>query len=251
VPVNIEFQAFAPSQLEVLPGDTVEWTNSSPRRHTVNATDDSFASGDLFSGDVFAHAFDAPGAYAYHCTVHLSMTGEVDVRRVLLDALAPTAVPAGQLVELSGRTADPAVPVSIERDSGKGFQPVGEAAPAADGTWRTKVRAEHTADYRAAVGADTSSVRRLLVSDRTVRVRATRAGIEVTVSPAAPGAAVLLQLDLREHFGWWPQARARLDYLSSATFARLPRGVRARVALVDRDGWTPLVTSRVVRTPRR
>ena len=66
--------------LDVLPGDTVEWTNSSTRRHTVTAGDDSFDSGDLFGGDAFAHAFDNAGTYAYHCSYHPMMHGELIVQ---------------------------------------------------------------------------------------------------------------------------------------------------------------------------
>jgi plastocyanin len=249
-PVGIEFQAFAPAQIEVLPGDTVAWTNMSERRHTVTAVDGSFDSGDLFSGDGFSHEFDVAGSFPYHCTVHPTMTGTVDVRRVTLQPLPAAPVPAGQQVELTGRTADPATPVVVERDTGGGFRAVAAARPASGGTWTTAVKATTTADYRALAGADSSAVRRLLVSDRRVRVRATRRGLQVTVTPPAPGATVVLQLRLRERFGWWPANRARLDYLSRAEF-RLDRAALARVALVDRDGWTAVAMSRVVRAGGR
>jgi hypothetical protein len=172
------------------------------------------------------------------------------VRRVTLDALPTAPVPQGDAVVLSGRTATPAQRVSIELDSGHGFAPVGTATPSADGNWKATVKAQHTGDYRAAVGADTSESRRLLVSDRKITVRITRTGVAVSVRPALPYARVMLQQYLRERFGWWPAQRARLDYVSSASF-RVIRPARVRVALVGRDGWTPLVTSRVVRLKRR
>jgi len=71
-----------------LPGDTVQWSNPSVRTHTVTADDGSFDSGELPSGSGFAHAFDAPGIYTYHCTIHAGMFGEVDVRRVTLGPVA-------------------------------------------------------------------------------------------------------------------------------------------------------------------
>jgi plastocyanin len=248
--VNIEFQAFSPSQIDVLPGESVEWTNSGVRRHTVTADDESFDSGDLFGGDRFSRVFSDPGGYAYHCTVHLSMTGEVDVRRVILDPLPPGPVPAGQPVRFAGRAADAGAPVTIERDTGDGFQAVATASPSADGIWSAAVVPTATADYRALSGSDASGTRRLLVTNRRLRVRATRAGLEVTVTPPLPNATVVLQLDLRDRFGWWPAARARLDYLSRAGF-RIGGRVRARVALVDRDGWTPIATSPVLSLRRR
>ena len=249
VPVNIQFQAFSPSPLDVLPGETVEWTNVSERRHTVTADDGSFDSDDVFGGDTFRVEFTEPGAYPYHCRVHAGMVGEVDVRRVTLGPLPIALVPAGDTVEVDGRTADPSSPVRIERSAGSGFETVATATPAADGTWSAKLVAERTAQYRAAVGSDVSETRRLLVSNRRVIVRARPGRLTVRVVPAAPYGRIALQLHLRERFGWWPQERKRLDYLSRATF-RVDRAVRARVALVDRDGWTPLALSPVVRTRR-
>jgi plastocyanin len=250
VPVNAQFADFGPSQVDVLPGETVEWTNVSERRHTVNADDDSFASGDLFSGDKFAREFDTAGVYPYHCTVHQGMVGEVDVRQVTLGPLPVAPIPAGDKVEFEGRTAAPAEVVRIERAEGAGFATVATATPAADGSWSTQVAAAVTGDYRAATSAGASESRRLLVSDRKILVRATRRGLAVTVTPALPYARIVLQEELLERFGWWPLTRTRLDYVSKATFDGM-RPARVRVALLDKDGWTPLVTSRVLQLGRR
>jgi plastocyanin len=249
VGVNAQFSQFGPAQIDLLPGETVEWTNVSERRHTVNADDGSFASGDLFGGDKFAREFDEVGAYPYHCTVHDGMTGEVDVRRVTLGPLPVAPVPFGERVEFAGRTADPAEPVRIERVTGGSFETIATAAAAADGSWSTMVAAPATGDYRAATAAGVSESRRLLVSDRKIIVRATKQGIAVSVTPALPYGRIVLQQDLLERFGWWPVMRARLDYVSKATFIVM-RPARVRVALLDKDGWTPLVTSQVVQLGR-
>jgi plastocyanin len=248
-PVNVLFAAFSPTPLDVLPGETVEWSNVSDRRHTVTADDGSFDSGDLFGGNHFSRTFTAVGAYPYHCTVHAGMIGEVDVRRVTLGTLPPATVPAGTSVEFEGRTADPARPVTIERDTGSGFRPVGGATPAADGAWKATLKAQRSGDYRAVVGTDTSQTRRLLVSNRRVLIRPTRSGVAVRVTPPAPDARIVLQLHLRERFGWWTVARSRLDFVSSARF-RVKRPARLRVVLVDRDAWTPLASSRVLKLRR-
>ena len=63
--VDVHFQAFAPSELDVLPGETVEWTNISSRPHTVTADDDSFDSGEIHGGDRFAVTFDTVGSHGY------------------------------------------------------------------------------------------------------------------------------------------------------------------------------------------
>jgi len=89
------------------------------------------------------------------------------------------------------------------------------------------------------------------VLDRHVKAAARAHGHRVVVRsrvrPAARGATVVLQLHLKEHFGWWPVRHARLDAKSSARFAlRLAHGARARVVLTSGDGVTPLVRSPVL-----
>lgn len=244
--ITVQFAAFSPTTLDVLPGETVTWTNASPRTHTVTSDAGVFASGDLAPGNRFTWTFAAAGAFPYHCSIHPGMIGEVDVRRVTLASLPPAAVPAGTRVEMTGRTADPGLPVRIERSlDGTHFAAVAITTPTAAGDWRVTVPAGATADYRAASDAGVSEVRRLLVSDRHVKVRARHGRVSVTVTPSDPYAVVVLYERLREHFGWWPVARRHLDYVSSARF-RVRRSVRARVVLVDTDGWTPLAVSRVL-----
>jgi hypothetical protein len=91
--------------------------------------------------------------------------------------------------------------------------------------------------------------------DLSARVRRARRGrslVTAVADPAAPGARVVLQLKLRERFGWWPVARARLDRGSRARFrVRGNEGVPARVVLVGPDWATPLSQSRALRLPRR
>ena len=248
VPVHVQYQAFSPSSIDVLPGETVEWRNDSERRHTVTADDGTFDSGDVLSGLRFRHTFDAVGSYRYHCRVHTVMTGEVDVRRVTLEPLPPRLIRSGEQVAFAGRTADTSTPVRVQRRSEGAFTTVATVTPDADGDWSTRLTAKHTADYRAAAGPDISETRELRVSDRTVKVRRTGRGLAVTVVPSEPYGRIVLELKKRERFGWWPAKRKRLDYLSEASF-RVKGPVTARVELVDDDGWTPLAVSRKVRVP--
>jgi len=244
--VSVQLAAFAPSQIDALPGETVQWTNVSPRVHTVTSDTGAFGTDELLPGATFVQRFDAPGGYAYHCTIHPEMTGEIDVRRVILEPLPTAVVAQGARVDVEGRTADPSRPVELQRSVGGGaFATVASAQPSPDGSWRTTIAADASADYRAAVGGDVSRTRRLLVSARRVLLRATARGVAVTVTPSVPYARIMLQADLRERFGWWPVARARLDYLSAASF-RVKRPARVRAVLVAKDGWTPLATSRAL-----
>jgi hypothetical protein len=140
----------------------------------------------------------------------------------------------------------------IERRLENGsFATVARVRAGRNGTWRTTLDARDTGDYRARSGSDSSEFRRLLVSTRKVSVRATRAGVVVRVTPAAPYAPYVVQRRMRERFGWWPVARGTLDYVSESTVRVRRRPAVVRVVLVDRDGWTPLATSRPVRLPRR
>jgi plastocyanin len=244
--VSIEFSAYRPDQLDVLPGETVNWTNVSQRTHTVTSDDGFFDSGNVPGGGHFAFQFNDAGTYKYHCTIHPSIVGEIDVRRVTLDLLPAAAVPVGTHVSVSGRTADPAQPVVVQRRlDGSAFTAVATATAAADGTWKATFTAATTGDYRATSGVDASETRRLLVETRRIVVRPTKTGVSVTVAPSAPYARFLVEIYLRERFGWWPVASGRVNYVSEAD-VRVLRPARVRVVLVDKDGWTPLATSRVL-----
>ncbi|HEX2094989.1 MAG TPA: cupredoxin family copper-binding protein [Longimicrobiaceae bacterium] len=72
--------AFTPSNIEVVAGTTVEWTNNDPMAHTVTATDGSFDSGLIQPGAVWRRTFDTPGTYPFNCTPHPFMKGTVVVR---------------------------------------------------------------------------------------------------------------------------------------------------------------------------
>ena len=244
--VNIEFSDYRPDLLDVLPGETVSWTNVSTRTHTVTSDDGLFDSGNVEPGSGFRFTLATIGTYRYHCTIHPSIVGEVDVRRVTLDALPPAALAAGAKVEFSGRTADAPTPVLVQQKrAGTTFKTVATVAPAADGGWKTTIPVSATSDYRAASGDDVSETRRLLVHDRRIVARATRTGLSVTVAPSSPYALFRVEVYLRERFGWWPVASGRVNYVSSAE-VRVQRPARVRVVLVDKDGWTPLATSKVV-----
>jgi len=249
--VYIQFAAYGPGQLDVLPGQRVLWTNVSPRTHTVTSDDRLFDSGDVSPDSRFSLQFNTPGIYRYHCTIHAGIVGEVDVRKVILDGLPTAAVPVGTPVEFDGRTATPGQPVLVQRREGTSFRTVVRVKPGANGSWKARIEARTTTDFRAVSGSAASETRRLLVSERKVHVRPTSSGVAVSVTPAAPYAPYLVEVYLRERFGWWPVARGETDYVSEASVRIRRRPARVRIVLVDRDGWTPLATSPVVQLPKR
>ena len=249
--VPIQFAAFGVPRVDILAGETVRWTNNSVRVHTVNADDGTWASPRIVADDSFAHRFDAVGTTNYYCTLHPFMRAEVDVHNVLLAAPTEPGAPRRSFV-FHGRSALPAgTDVSIEADSGTGFQLVGSTVVAIDGTFTADIVPTTTANYRAVVGAESSPAVQLLVLDRKVAATARGHGRGVVVStrvaPASHGAPVVLQLRLPQHFGWWPVARAKLDHASMARFSlRLRHRYPARVVLTLRDGATALAVSRTL-----
>ena len=77
--VLIEGFAFDPGTITVSAGTSVTWTNRDPTEHTVTATDGSFTSEPLPSGQGYRVTFDQSGTFAYTCAIHPTMTGTVEV----------------------------------------------------------------------------------------------------------------------------------------------------------------------------
>lgn len=252
VPARITYDAVVPEHLDVVSGETVRWTNDSVRVHTVTADDGSFDSGRMPVGGVFSRRFDTEGAYPYHCVLHPFVRGVVAVHPILLEEPGQAAGP-GRAFPLRGRAAlAPGTPVTIEADQGQGFAAVASTNVETDGTYAASVVARTTTTLRAVSNGYVSPTVQLVVLDRRVAVTSqtgrARHLIRAAVAPAAPGAHVVLQLYLRERFGWWPVQRGRLDSGSRARFAlRTRRRVAARVVLTLPDGATSLAISRTLR----
>ena len=77
--VSVVDVAFAPADIEVPVGTTVDWTNGDPFAHTVTARDGAFDSGTLDGGQTYSQTFGEPGTYDYFCAIHPSMAGTVTV----------------------------------------------------------------------------------------------------------------------------------------------------------------------------
>lgn len=76
--VSVVSFAFEPEVLEVVIGDTVQWTNDAGVDHTVTSEDDAFA--DILNpGETFEHTFDLAGTFEYFCSIHPSMVATIEV----------------------------------------------------------------------------------------------------------------------------------------------------------------------------
>jgi plastocyanin len=71
--------AFNPASLSIKAGTQVTWTNTGGTAHTVTADDGSFDSGSVNPSGTFSHTFASAGTFAYHCTIHTSMTATITV----------------------------------------------------------------------------------------------------------------------------------------------------------------------------
>ena len=70
---------FMPATVTIKVGGTVDWTNHDDIGHTVTFAGPGINSRVLQRNDRFSHGFDAPGTYAYICSIHPFMHGTVIV----------------------------------------------------------------------------------------------------------------------------------------------------------------------------
>ncbi len=79
--VKIDNFTFAPVELTVPAGTTVQWVNRDDIPHTVVSEDKTtFKSKALDTDDNFSYTFSRPGTYSYFCSIHPKMTGKVVVQ---------------------------------------------------------------------------------------------------------------------------------------------------------------------------
>jgi plastocyanin len=71
--------AFSPPVLQVRVGDSVTAKNEDSATHTWTADGGAWDSGNLANGATFKRTFDKAGTFAYHCEIHGTMKGTVQV----------------------------------------------------------------------------------------------------------------------------------------------------------------------------
>jgi plastocyanin len=83
IEVDIKSFAFDPKTIAITKGDTVVWTNMDAAPHRVisdiGSVKTELDSQTLAKGDTYSHTFSELGTYAYHCSIHTSMKGEIIV----------------------------------------------------------------------------------------------------------------------------------------------------------------------------
>jgi len=247
--VDIPGKLFVPDRMTVLIGDTVTWTNHDSTTHTV--TGDAFDSGHLAPGASFEVAFDKPGSYRYHCTIHRFMQGEVDVFAVALTG-PEHSVPLGSNVTLTGLAAPGAGSVTLEQQQGDGsYAGVASTGVGVDGAFSFLVAVAAPATYHVRAGSDLSLPVHV-APQASVQLIPKRTGARTVFTlsggPNQQGAAVTLERYLPEHYWWKPVRRGTLGAAGSVTFT-VPAadGARFRAHLVRGVGGWGEALSRPIR----
>ena len=78
--IAIEQFAFAPGELEVALGDTIEWINHDGFSHTTTADSAAWSSPELRRDQRFVFVATRQGRFAYHCAAHPVMRGVLIVQ---------------------------------------------------------------------------------------------------------------------------------------------------------------------------
>jgi plastocyanin len=74
----VEF-SYEPDPVVVQAGGKVIWQNEDTAPHTATADDGSFDTGTIEKGKLGSATFQEPGTFTYHCEIHLTMHGTVEV----------------------------------------------------------------------------------------------------------------------------------------------------------------------------
>ena len=238
--VTMPGKAYDPTQLSVLVGTSVTWKNDDAINHTVTADGDAFSSGYVPPGGTYTFTFAKQGRYAFHCTIHKFMRGEVDVFGLVLSG-PEGPVSSGQRVIFAG-LAPPGTESVTLRGAPTGDRVV-RARP--DGSFVAAVGAVTPGSFRAVAGLLVSPAVRVEVRPR-VQAERTGNAIQARSTPPRLGATAVLQAYDRDHFTWRGISRAKLDGRSRVRFS-VPEALdRVRVVVLGTKGWADGV-SRAVR----
>ncbi|WP_298852650.1 cupredoxin family copper-binding protein [uncultured Ruegeria sp.] len=77
--VRIKRFKFEPPELEIRPGDTVEWVNEDAAPHTATSVDKSWDTGALKKNQKASVTFDQVGTRDYFCIYHPHMKASLRV----------------------------------------------------------------------------------------------------------------------------------------------------------------------------
>jgi len=114
--IRIFDNGFGPDNVTVAAGTTVTWVNSGRAPHNVVASNGSFESPVLRTGESFSYTFSNVGGFGYRCTIHENMEGNIEVTAQVEPTTVPataTRVPATPTSVPATATRVPATPTSV------------------------------------------------------------------------------------------------------------------------------------------
>jgi plastocyanin len=135
--VTIANFSFSPGAVTIAAGGTVKWTNGDNASHTVTADDGSFNSASVGAQGTFEHTFPQGGTFSYHCAIHPSMQGtvQVDTPTTTTTAAPTTTTTSAPTTTTTARatttTTAPAVSAAPRTSPSKPAAPPPTAAPTA------------------------------------------------------------------------------------------------------------------------
>lgn len=104
-PISIKHFSYSPKELTVTAGSEVRWVNRDSFSHSVVI--EGVESRRLMMGSKLGHVFEKPGTYRYHCGVHKSMQGVVNVVAASGDSASVTPVVEKSPASQSSDVAEP------------------------------------------------------------------------------------------------------------------------------------------------
>lgn len=187
--VRIEGSQFRPGLARISVGEAVIWRNYDGDQHRVEADEGSpihFDSGDLDRDEQFAKAFDRAGTFRYHCRIHDSMTGAVEVAEAgATTTTAPpptttTAPPTTTTTEPPTTTTEPPTTTTSEPPT----TTTGAPPPAEPSTSTTRVSTSTTTSTTVPGESTTTSSSTSSTSSTSTTV--TTVAAPVAAPPDAP-----------------------------------------------------------------
>jgi plastocyanin len=237
--VEIKRNAFSPTTVSIVAGDTITWRNTDTRNHQVVSTTGTFASPILRPNRSYSFTFEVAGTYRYRDALNPTVTGTIRV------AGAPPAVSLG--TSLPQATFGTAVTLSGQINSKRAgeqvlltHQPWGQVSPivlatvltGADGTFSFVTKPKILTSYQASWKTAKSLVVTTAVAPSISFGRLN--GFVTRVYAGRSMARKQVQLQRLSRFGQWVTIKmVALDLNSRARFrAPLAIGVhRLRIAM--------------------
>ena len=212
---------FEPSSISIQAGQSVRWVNKSNANQQVTASDASFVSPVLASGQSYSHTFAGAGSFAYRDALEPSLTGTVVVaaggaaEAITLSSVA-RAVTYGRSLVLRGTvangTAGEKASVTVNPQAGKFVKSVQTVTVAADGSFSVTVRPLVNTVYVAGTAKSHSDPLAISVrpSVRIGRISHRRAVVRVSAARSFTHKYALLQYWRARRSVWVTVGRVRL-----------------------------------------